>query len=61
VYDSASIIHIIKLRRIRLAGYVAHMEDMINTCNMFVGKSEGKGLLERPRCRWQDNIRMDLR
>jgi len=26
-----------------------------------VGKPEGKGPLERPRRRWEDNIRMDLR
>jgi hypothetical protein len=25
-----------------------------------VGKSEGKRPLGRPRCRWQDNIKMDL-
>jgi len=25
-----------------------------------VGKSEGKGLLRRPRNRWEDNIRMNL-
>jgi hypothetical protein len=26
-----------------------------------VGKSEGKKLLARPRCRWEDNIKMDLK
>jgi hypothetical protein len=26
-----------------------------------VGKPEGKRPLERPRCRWVDNIKMDLR
>jgi hypothetical protein len=26
-----------------------------------VGKPEGKRPLERPRCRWEDGIRMDLR
>jgi hypothetical protein len=26
-----------------------------------VGKSERKGPLERPRSRWEDNIKMDLR
>ena len=25
-----------------------------------MGKPEGKGPLERPRCRWEDNIKMDL-
>jgi hypothetical protein len=27
---------------------------------VLVGKPEGKRLLERPRHRWEDNIRMDL-
>jgi hypothetical protein len=27
---------------------------------LLVGKSEGKRPLGRPRCRWVDNIRMDL-
>jgi hypothetical protein len=25
-----------------------------------VGKSEGKRPLRRPRCRWEDNVKMDL-
>ena len=28
---------------------------------VLVGKPEGKRQLGRPRCRWVDNIRMDLR
>jgi hypothetical protein len=28
---------------------------------VLVGKPEGKRLLGRPRCRWEDDIRMDLR
>jgi hypothetical protein len=28
---------------------------------ILVGKSEGKRPLGRPRCRWVDNIKMDLR
>jgi hypothetical protein len=27
---------------------------------VLVGKPEGKRLLGRPRCRWEDNIRMEL-
>jgi hypothetical protein len=27
---------------------------------VLVGKPEGKSPLGRPRCRWEDNIRMDL-
>jgi hypothetical protein len=28
---------------------------------ILVGKPEGKRPLGRPRCRWEDNIKMDLR
>jgi hypothetical protein len=28
---------------------------------VLAGKPEGKGPLERPRCRWEGRIRMDLR
>ena len=28
---------------------------------VLVGKPEGSRPLERPRCRWEDNIKMDLR
>jgi hypothetical protein len=32
-----------------------------NACRIFVGKSQGKRPLGRPRSRWVDNIKMDLR
>jgi hypothetical protein len=31
-----------------------------NACRELVGKPEAKRPLERPRCRWADNIKMDL-
>jgi hypothetical protein len=31
-----------------------------NAYRLLVGKSQGKRPLGRPRCRWVDNIRMDL-
>jgi hypothetical protein len=37
------------------------MGDMRNAYNILVGKPEGKRSLGRPMCRWEDNIRMDLR
>jgi len=42
-------------------GHVAHIREMKNAYKILVGKSEGKRLLGRPRLRWKDNIRMDLR
>jgi hypothetical protein len=32
-----------------------------NASRILVGKPEGKRPLGRPRCRWADNIKMDLR
>jgi hypothetical protein len=33
----------------------------IKVCSVLVGKPRGKRLVERPRRRWEDGIRMDLR
>jgi hypothetical protein len=51
----------IKPRRISWAGYVAHMGEKRNAYKVLVGKPEGKKPLGRPRRRWVDNIKMDLR
>jgi hypothetical protein len=32
-----------------------------NAYRILLGKPEGKTELESPRCRWADNIKMDLR
>jgi hypothetical protein len=39
---------------------VAQMGEKRNVCRLLVGKPEGKRPLGRPRCRWMDNITMDL-
>jgi hypothetical protein len=51
----------VKSRRMRWAGHVAHMGEKMIAYRMLVGKSEGKRPLGRTRRRWEDNIRMDLR
>jgi hypothetical protein len=61
LYYSPSIIRMIKSRRMRWAGHVARMGEKRNACRILVGKPEGKRPLGRPRRRWVDNIRMDLR
>jgi hypothetical protein len=33
---------------------------MEGACRVLVWKPEGKSLLGRPRCRWENNIKMDL-
>jgi hypothetical protein len=40
---------------------VACMGEGRNVYRVLVGKPKGKGPLERPRCRWEDGIKMNLR
>jgi hypothetical protein len=58
---SPNIIRMIKSRRMRWAGHVARMGETRNAYRILVGKREGKRPLGRPRRRWVDNIKMDLR
>jgi hypothetical protein len=51
----------IKSRRMRWAGHVARMGEKRNAYRTFVGNSEGRRSLGRPRRRWVDNIKIDLR
>ena len=44
-----------------MAEHVAHIEQYRNAYRVLVGKPEGKRPLGRPRRRWEDNIKMDLR
>jgi hypothetical protein len=50
-----------KSRGMRRVAHVAHMGEGRNMNRVLVGKPEGKTPLERPRCRWEDGIKMDLR
>jgi hypothetical protein len=61
VYSSPSRIRVIKSRRMRWAGHGARMGEKINVCRKLVGKPEGKRPLGRPRRRFLDIIKMDLR
>jgi hypothetical protein len=55
------IITIIKSKGMRRAGHVARMGENRNAYKILVGKPEGKRPLGRPRRRWVDNIKIDLR
>jgi hypothetical protein len=61
LYSSPSIIRMIKSRRMRWARHVARMGAKRNAYSILVGNPEGKRPLRRPRRRWVDNIKMDLR
>jgi hypothetical protein len=60
LYSSLSIIKMKKSRKMRWAGHVAQMEEKSHALQLLMGKSEGRRQLQRPRCRWVNNIRMDL-
>jgi hypothetical protein len=60
LYSSSNIIWVIKSRRMRWAGPVAHMGEKRGTYRILVGRPEGRRPLGGPRRRWEDNIKMDL-
>ena len=60
LYRSNSIVRVIKSIRLRWAGHVARMEEGRSAFKILTGKPTGKRPLERPRRRWEDNIRMDF-
>jgi hypothetical protein len=60
LYNSPTIVRVIKSRRMRCAGHVARMGEGRSVCRVLMGKTEGKRPLRRPRRRWEDNIEMDL-
>jgi hypothetical protein len=50
-----------KSKRLRWARHVARMEEGRSTFKILTGKPKGERPIERPRHRWEDNIRMDLK
>ena len=51
----------IKSRRLRWAGHVARMEEGKSTFKILAGTPTGKRPLGKPKRRWEDNIRKDLK
>ena len=59
VYYSPNIVRVIKSRRMRSAGHVAHMGEGRGMYLVLVGKPEERDHWADP-SRWEDNIKMDL-
>jgi hypothetical protein len=58
LYCTPSIVRVIKAKRMRWAGHVVRMGEAYN---ILVGRPEWRRPLGRPRRRWEDNIKMDIR
>jgi hypothetical protein len=60
LYSLPNIVRVVKSRRMKWAGHVAHTGEERGVYRVLVGKPEGKRPLGRPRRRWEDNIKMDV-
>jgi hypothetical protein len=60
LYSSIRVIRMIKSMRMRWEGHVVQIGEKRNAYRILVGNSEGKRPLGRPRCRWVENMKMDL-
>ena len=61
MYRSPNIIRAIKSKRLRWEGHLAKMEEVRSAFKIVSAKPTGKRLLGRPRGRWEDNIKMDVK
>ena len=61
MYLSPTIVRVIKSGQLRCAGHVARMEDGRTAFKILTATLPGKIPLERPKRRWEDNIRTHLK
>jgi len=50
-----------KIKEDEIAGHVACIGQVRNAWSILLRKPEGKRSLGRPRCRWEDDMRMDFK
>jgi hypothetical protein len=60
LYCSPNIIIMVRLRRMRLAGYVTRIGEVTNAYRVLVGNPEGKRRRRITRRKWEYNIKTDL-
>ena len=60
LYSLPNIFQVIKSRRMRWVKHVAHMGDRTGTHRALVERPKARRPLGRPRCGWEDNIKIDL-
>ena len=60
LYSSPNIFQVIKSKRMRWVKHVAQMGDRTGTYRALVKRPKARRQLRRPKCRWEDNIKMDL-
>jgi hypothetical protein len=61
LYSSSNIVRVIESRRMRWAGHGIRMGEGRGVYRVLARRPEGKRPLGRSRCRWEDNIKLDLR
>ena len=61
LYRSPNIVRVIKSRRLRWTGHVARIKEGRSAFEILTGTSARKRPLGRPRRRWEDNIRIELK
>ena len=61
LYRSPNTVRVTKSRGLRWAGHIARMEEGRSAFKILTGKPAGNRRLGRPRCKWEDSIRMDLK
>ena len=59
LHRSPNIVCVIRSIRLRWAGHVARIEEGRSAFKILTGNPRGKRRLGAPRCRWENNIRMN--